>query len=175
MSNVSIILILIQGLEDFFKDKDNGVLTIRSISIAIWKKNNLYYYLDPHSRDEKGVATGYGTSCSLRLLQLEDLATAIETNLDPSSEDVFNISKVTVILYEGADEGAVKPSLNHYKAINDTTSILRGWLSDQNVKYESRRGRQTVPMCITAVGFNRLKPASDWTPNDVDIILDKGL
>lgn len=103
------------------------------------------------------------------------MAKSIEANLDPNTEDFFNISKVKVTLYEAGVEGTIKPTLNNYESINDKSAILRSWLSERDDKYEIRKGRQTVPMCITAVGFNKLKPAAEWTKNDIDSILDKGL
>ncbi|XP_019769617.1 uncharacterized protein LOC109544047 isoform X1 [Dendroctonus ponderosae] len=162
-----------KGLEEFFIDNDYGVITMRDISLPIWKKKEIFYYLDPYSRDEKGISTGYGTSCVIRFVHLDDVVNAIVANLEPNLEDFFNITKVKISLYE-AGAGAVKPPINNYTAINETSAILRGWLSEQSSKYEIRRGRQTVPMCIAAVAFNKLKPSGEWTKTDVDVILDKG-
>ncbi|XP_050312068.1 uncharacterized protein LOC126747451 [Anthonomus grandis grandis] len=165
---------LLKGMDHFFQDNEYGVLTTRDISLPIWKKKEAYYYLDPYSRDDKGVSIGYGTSCAIRCLQLEDMAKAIEANLDPNEEDFFNITKVKIILYEAGAEGTIKPPLNNYTALTETSAILRSWISDESDKYEIRKGRQTVPMCLMGLSFNRLKPSSEWTKNDLDIILDKG-
>lgn len=123
--------------------------------------------------DYKIQFSGYGTSCVLRFMHLDDVVNAIVANLEPNLEDFFNITKVKIALYE-AGEGAVKPPINNYTALNESSAILRGWLNEQSPKYEVRRGRQTVPMCVAAVAFNKLKPSGEWTKNDVDVILDKG-
>ncbi|KAF2888220.1 hypothetical protein ILUMI_17953, partial [Ignelater luminosus] len=44
-----------KGLEEFFKDNDTCIVTTRSISVAVWKNEEIYYYYDSHSRDENGV------------------------------------------------------------------------------------------------------------------------
>ncbi|KAL1502116.1 hypothetical protein ABEB36_007308 [Hypothenemus hampei] len=163
-----------QSLNDFFIDNDTGVLVTRDISLAIWQKNSAFYCLDPYNRDQKGIATDYGTSCTLRFLCIEDMVKTIEANLDPNVENFFNINKVKVTLYEIGEEGMKKPALNNYTKINDNSAILRGWLSEMSPKYQIRRGRQTVPMCMMAISINKLKPSNEWTKNDMDIILDKG-
>ncbi|XP_076256073.1 uncharacterized protein LOC143193632 [Rhynchophorus ferrugineus] len=162
------------AIETFFIDNDMGILTTRDISIALWLRKGAYFYLDPYSRDSKGLAAGYGTSCAMRFLTIQDLVHMIETNLDPNLDDYFNITKVKLTLYDALEGGKVIPPLNNYSKLKKNSAILRSWVSEKNEKYEIRRGRQTVPMCLSAIGFNKLKPSSEWTRNDMDAILDKG-
>ncbi|XP_030747483.1 uncharacterized protein LOC115875982 isoform X2 [Sitophilus oryzae] len=163
-----------KGLEYFFADSDMGIITTRDISLAIWMKDGVFYYLDPYSRDKDGYAAGYGTSCTIRFLTLDDLVQIAEANLDCNTEDLFNVTKVTINLYDAGSAGSAVPPLNNYVKLTDNSAILRSWLSENNEKYEIRKGRQTVPMCLTAISFNKLKPSIQWTKNDLDEILDKG-
>ncbi|VEN60728.1 unnamed protein product [Callosobruchus maculatus] len=167
------LLNLENGLEMFFKDNDRGIVAVRNISVAVWRHEGVYYYFDSHSRDEKGLTVGYGTACVLRAILISDLATAIEVNLKAGSENTFNIHRVNVEFYDSGS-GVVRPPLNHYKAITDDSAILRSLFSEKSTKYDLNCGKQTIPMCLTAMAFNKLKPSKDWDQKDIDEILNKG-
>nr|CAI5839704.1 unnamed protein product [Callosobruchus analis] len=167
------LLNLENGLEMFFRDNDRGIIAVRNISVAIWRHEGVYYYFDSHSRDDKGLPTGYGTACILRAILISDLAAAIEVNLKAGSENLFNIHRINVEFYDSGS-GVVRPPLNHYKAITDDSAILRSLFSEKSTKYDLNCGKQTIPMCLTALAFNKLKPSKDWDQKDIDEILNKG-
>lgn len=94
-------------------------------------------------------------------------------NLSPGKEDFFNIGWVKVKFCE-VGEGAIRPPLNYYTKIKDGCAILRSLYSEISTKYDINCGKQTVPMCLTALAYNKLKPSRDWTKADMDEILNKG-
>ncbi|CAH1118614.1 unnamed protein product [Phaedon cochleariae] len=163
-----------KGLEELFFDMESGIVTCRYISVAVWKKDEVYYYFDSHSRDEHGFATSYGTACVLRTTNLADLADVIESNLSPGKENTYNVHLVRLKFFQLGDGDAYRPPLNNYKKIDDCTAILRSLFSEISAKYDLNCGKQTVPMCLAAFGYNRLKPARDWTKQDLDEVLNKG-
>ncbi|XP_060534309.1 uncharacterized protein LOC132706789 [Cylas formicarius] len=168
------LLNLRKGLEYYFRDFDCGVLTARSVSLAIWKYDNAYFYLDPYSRDHEGIAAGYGTSCVIRSTDLEDFTHFVEHNLEPGTEDLYNISCVRLMFDAGGATSLAKQTLNNYTRLKDNVAILQSWTSENADKYGARIGKQSVPMCLVAIGFNRLKPSKQWTKYDLDLILDRG-
>ncbi|KAL3271900.1 hypothetical protein HHI36_022370 [Cryptolaemus montrouzieri] len=95
------------GLLKFFNEFDFGVLTCRHISVAVWRKDGVFYYFDSHNRDNKGLTTAYGTACLLRLLNIDDLAKSIESNLYPDKNSFFNIGAFDVKLLEAEEEGGM--------------------------------------------------------------------
>ncbi|XP_074039685.1 uncharacterized protein [Leptinotarsa decemlineata] len=163
-----------KGVQIYFNDNDSGIITCRDISIAVWKKDNVFYYFDSHSRDEMGLATDFGMACILRTTFLDDLLNTLVANLGPGKESIYNINKITVTFLETADGDLYRPPLKNYKRVNDRCSILRSLYSEISTKYDVNGGKQTIPMCLAALAFNKLKPASDWTKQDLDEILNKG-
>lgn len=118
------------------------------------------------------------------MLTIADLAKAIASNLSPRPTDFFNISRVIVKTFELDESGVVKPDLNHYQAIDNSTdttdsisgtiAILRSLFSCNDPKYKLNRGKQTIPMCLVALGMAKMMPSSEWTIQIVDTILDLG-
>ncbi|XP_045468526.1 uncharacterized protein LOC123676579 [Harmonia axyridis] len=165
------------GLMKFFQEFDFGVLTCRNISLGVWRINGDYFVFDSHSLDEKGIIAGYGTACVMRVLTVDELSKTIETNLKPDKLSYFNISSVNVNLLEAEEEGGtVRLPLNNFKQMGDNQdiAILASKSSCKNKKYEFNAGKQTVPMCIAALGMNRLRPSSKWNEDTLEIILDIG-
>ncbi|KAJ8954144.1 hypothetical protein NQ318_005738 [Aromia moschata] len=167
------IINLQKGFEYFFEDNDTGIVTSHNISVAIWKKDGVYYCFDGHIRDDKGLISGYGTACCVRTLDIEELAKSLEINLRPGKEDFYNISRVKIRFLETGGD-VVRPPLNNYKKITDDRAILRSLYSEISTKYDLNCKKQTVPMCLVALAFNKLKPARDWTKTDLDEIMNKG-
>lgn len=98
----------------------------------------------------------------------------IEANLGPDSEDVFNINRITIKFYEVGHGDNIMPPLNNYIQIEPGKAVLRSLYSEISPKYGINCGKQTLPMCMTALAFNRLKPAANWSKADIDEILNKG-
>lgn len=163
-----------KGLEEFFIDNDTGVLTAKSLSVAVWKKDEIYYYYDSHSRDEKGTITDFGTACVMRILNISDLAKSVETNLPPDPEDTFNISRVAVKIWEITDDGLARPPLNNYTEIDSRCSILRSNYQEGSEFFKLNKGKQSVPMCLVAVAMVKLYPASIWSVDVLDEVLKLG-
>ncbi|XP_023310426.1 uncharacterized protein LOC111691585 [Anoplophora glabripennis] len=164
---------LTRGLVQFFEDNDLGVVTSHNISVAVWKKDGLHYSFDSHSRNDKGLATSYGTACALRIQDVDELARSLEINLSAGKEDFYNISWVKVKLCEVQD-GVIRPPLNNYTKVGDGSAILRSLYSEISTKYDINCRKQTVPMELMALAFNKLKPSKEWTNADMDEILNKG-
>ncbi|KAK9886347.1 hypothetical protein WA026_015864 [Henosepilachna vigintioctopunctata] len=166
------------GLMRFFEEFNFGVLTSRNISVAVWKKDGAFYYFDSHSRDNKGLTSSYGTACVLRLLTIDDLAKAIESNLGPNKLSFFNISAINVNMLTAEEEGGmVRQPLNNFKLVipdNENVAILLAKTSNKDPKFEFNAGKQTVPMCVTALGMNKLRPSSGWNAEVLGNIIDIG-
>ncbi|XP_044763345.1 uncharacterized protein LOC123320203 [Coccinella septempunctata] len=165
------------GLMRFFDEFDFGVLTCRNISVGIWRTDGAYFYFDSHSLDDKGINAGYGKACVMRVLTIDDLAKTIETNMKPDKLSFFNISSVSAKLLEAEEEGGtVRLPLNNFKQMGDNQdiAILVSKSSCKNKKYEFNAGKQTVPMCVAALGMNRLRPSSGWNADTLEIILNIG-
>lgn len=163
-----------KGLEEFFIDNDTGVITAKTLSMAVWKKDDSYYYYDSHARDEKGIVADFGTACVLRLSNLPDLATSVETNLPAHPEDTFNISRVAVKVWEITDDGLARPPLNNYTAIDSRSSILRSNYHDGSEIFKLNKDKQSIPMCLVAVAMTKLYPAAIWSTDILDEILHVG-
>lgn len=116
---------------------------------------------------------GYGTACVLRIQDINELSKSIEVNLSCAKEDFYNISWVKISLCEVTD-GIIRPPLNHYTKINDDSAILRSLYSEISTRYDINCRKQTVPMGLMALAFNKLKPSKEWTKADMDEILNKG-
>jgi hypothetical protein len=163
-----------RGFEEFFLESEAGIVTANLQSMAVWRRDETYYYYDSHSRNEKGVVCGFGTACILRLVNIDDLANAMMTNLGPDRQNFYNISRVVVRLIDLTDEGVVKPPLHFYEALNDLVAILRSNTNEKDKKFNINSGKQTVPMCLAALAFNSLSPSFDWSKDDLDEILTIG-
>lgn len=114
-----------------------------------------------------------GTGCVLRIVDLDEVVRSVEVNLSPSKEDFYNLSWVKV-KYCKSEDGAPLPPLHHYVDIEDTSAILRSLYSENSGKYDPNCGKQSVPMCLAALAYNKLKPAAEWTKTDLDEVLNKG-
>lgn len=100
---------------------------------------------------------------------------SLEANLDSAAEDWFNISRVDVVYYEiGTDNSVVLPHLNNYTKVSNNSAILRSSYSEKSTIFGLNCDKQTIPMCLAALAFNRLKPSVEWTRYDMDDILRKG-
>lgn len=116
----------------------------------------------------------YGTGCVIRVVDLEDLTKLIEANLGPDREDLYNINRVNLSIFELGQGEHVEPPVHCFTKLSPGKAILRSLYSEMSPKYGINSGKQTLPMCLTALAFNRLKPAADWTKADIDEILNKG-
>ncbi|KAG5865092.1 hypothetical protein JTB14_025599, partial [Gonioctena quinquepunctata] len=163
-----------KGLEMFFENEKAGIVTSRNMSVAVWKQDDFYYYFDSHNRDGMGMSSGYGTACIVRTALLDDLSDILEANLGPGSEHFYNINKITITFCKFGEGDVYRPPLNHFTKINDNSAILTSLFSEISSKYNINCGKQTIPMCLTALAFDKLKPARDWTKQDLDEILNKG-
>lgn len=76
--------------------------------------------------------------------------------------------------FELRDGETIEPPLNHYNKTDPGKAILRSLYSEISPKYGINIGKQTIPMCMMALAFNRLKPSADWSKADLDEILNKG-
>lgn len=120
------------------------------------------------------LLSDYGAACVIRVVDLEDLTKLIETNLGPDREDIYNINRVSLSIFELGHGNNIEPPLNYYTKLSPGKAILRSLYSEISPKYGLSNGKQTLPMCLTALAFNRLKPSADWTKTDIDEILNKG-
>ncbi|GJQ78158.1 hypothetical protein Trydic_g2490 [Trypoxylus dichotomus] len=161
------------GFKQFFEDNDAGVLTCRNVSMAIWKKNDVFYYFDSHSKNDEGLNSFYGTSVVIRILTLEELTTVILGNLGADTNSQYNIARVAVKIVE-AGEGIPKPPLNDFTEVTDTIAILRASSSQEDPKYKINRGKQTVPNSIVALGMSQVYPTAHWTKDIIDEVLNIG-
>lgn len=132
--------------------------TILSTILLIF---SLFFYLE------------YGRACVLRSKRLDLIQNIIESNLLPETNDAFNIHRVQIQLLDKTQE-TVKPPLQNYKSIDENIAILRSNFSECSEKYEIESCKQTVPMCLTAMAFNKICNASLWNVCDLDEILDRG-
>ncbi|KAK5638441.1 hypothetical protein RI129_012736 [Pyrocoelia pectoralis] len=168
------VLNLKSGIATFFRENDSAIIILRSIAVAIWKKDQAYYYYDSLSRDENGVINNYGTACVMRLLTLEELASMIEGNLEPSYNNAFNISRVTITVWEMEEGGISRPPLNNYKEVNLSTAILRSTVTERSCMFKLNKGKQTIPMCLAAVAMMKIYPSSIWNQDIMEEILIVG-
>ncbi|RZC38818.1 uncharacterized protein BDFB_004743, partial [Asbolus verrucosus] len=177
-----------RGFEEFFTIGDAAVVTANLQSMAVWRKDETYYYYDSHSRNEKGIVcgkyldviltnsttticAGAGTACVLRMVNIDDLTNALMTNFGADPQNLYNISRIVVNLIDLTEEGVVKPPLNHYESISDLVAILRSNLSENHKKFGLNVGKQTVPMCLAAFAMNALTSSSTWSKEDLDQVL----
>lgn len=124
-------------------------------------------------RKQVDFCLAYGTACVLRILNLEELAKSVQTNLGPSSQDFYNISRVGVRIWEMVDD-VVRPPLNNYREINKNTAILQSQYHELSQIFDLNRGKQTVPMCLMALGMAKLFPSEIWSAHLLDEILKLG-
>lgn len=113
----------------------------------------------------------------MRVLTIEDLAKTIETNLKPDKVSFFNISSVNVDVLEAEEKGGtVRLPLNNFKqpGENQNIAILVSKTSCKDPKFEFNAGKQMTPMCVAALGMNRLRPSSGWNADTLEIILNLG-
>ena len=165
---------LLKGFTEFFGENDAGVITANDLSMAVWKRDDVYYYFDSHSRDSRGIVTSYGTSCILRLMNLEDLANAMKVNLGTNKENLYNISRVVVKVFDITEEGVTMQPLNFYETLSQLVAILRSNTSQKDKKYDISAGKQQVPMCLAALAFNSVSPSLEWSKEDLDQVLNLG-
>lgn len=64
--------------------------------------------------------------------------------------------------------------MNNFTKITNGMAILRSLNSEFSQKYGINSGKQTLPMSMAALAFNRLKPSAEWSKADLDEILNKG-
>ncbi|CAG9829599.1 unnamed protein product [Diabrotica balteata] len=163
-----------KAINNYFNNFDSGIITCRSMSVVLWKSEDKFYYFDSHNRNEKGLATPYGTACILRASQLDSLIEVLLANFAPTPENFYNIHNVKVTFSEMDDDELIRPVMEFYKRLGANKLILRSLYSEISNKYDLNVGKQTVPMCVMAIGFNRLKPSIEWNQQDIDEILNKG-
>ncbi|XP_028139261.2 uncharacterized protein LOC114333567 isoform X2 [Diabrotica virgifera virgifera] len=161
-------------IHNYFNTFDSGIITCRSMSIVLWKSEDKFYYFDSHNRNEKGFATPYGTACILRSSQLNSLIDVLLANFAPTPENFYNVHNVKVTFSEMDDDDLIRPVMEFYKRLGENKLILRSLYSEISNKYDLNVRKQTVPMCVMAIGFNRLKPSIEWNQQDIDEILNKG-
>ncbi|KAB0791417.1 hypothetical protein PPYR_03217 [Photinus pyralis] len=162
------------GIATFFRDNNSAIVTARSVSVAIWKKDQAFYYYDSHSRDEKGMINGYGTACVMRFSNMDDLALSIEANLQPGQNNSFNIGRVTVSVWEMEAGGVSRPPLNNYAELSPHSAILRSVFSERSGIFKLNAGKQTIPMCLVAMAMMKIYPASIWSQDIVEEVLKIG-
>ncbi|XP_056633874.1 uncharacterized protein LOC130443328 [Diorhabda sublineata] len=161
-------------VRDYFSNYDSGIITCKVMSVALWKNEDKYYYFDSHNRDDKGLSTPYGTACILRANHLEDLIEILLANFAPTKENYYNIHNVKITFSQVDADQLIRPIMEFYKRLSENKSILRSLYSEISNKYDLNIGKQTIPMCVMALGFNRLKPSIEWNQQDLDEILNKG-
>lgn len=52
--------------------------------------------------------------------------------------------------------------------------IMRGTRSQNNVRYHESRNKQCTPIAVVAMAFNKIRPFSFWTTEEIDNTLDYG-
>ena len=102
-SKDSIILNLPDGLMNFFKKHDMGILD-GPVSVAIWIEGSKYFMWDNNDRDDKGVKCVYDetkemfcTACVTEFANLNDLVTLYSGNIDDSNRNDFFMIKPVII------------------------------------------------------------------------------
>lgn len=116
----------------------------------------------------------FGTACVLRVKTVGDLARAVEANFDVDSSCFFNLSRVEVSILEVAENGVVKPPLNHFTELDEFMAILRGNLSEMWDGFKNNAGKQGSAVCVVAAGMTRLLGPVDWSEDTLDKILVEG-
>lgn len=120
------------------------------------------------------VSLGFGTSCILRYLCLEDLVKTLEANLKPGPSNVYNISLIEFEMWDETEDKTVKPPLKNFTELNPTSAILRATYSEQNEKYHLEAGKQTIPNLIMTLGLSKLYETGDWGSDHLDKMLETG-
>lgn len=117
---------------------------------------------------------GGGTACILRILNLDELTKSVETNFGPSQSAEYNIGRVVVKVWEMVEEGPARPPRNNYKEINQTTAILQSQHHESSRVFKLNAGKQSVPMCLIALGMTKLFTPDIWSTHLLDQILKQG-
>ncbi|CAG9853719.1 unnamed protein product [Phyllotreta striolata] len=165
---------LYKAMAYYYLSHDDGIITCRNMSVGVWKFEDMFFYSDSHSRDDKGLTTPFGTACIVRCCSLEDIVDMILCNFAPNPEDYFNITNVKMRIYELDFEGIIKPVLMHYRRVHKKKYIVRSLYQDGSSRYELNAGKQQIPMLIMSICYNKLKPSEEWNQADVDEIMNKG-
>ena len=63
------------ALQSAFSNVSSGLVTIGAICSAVFKKNDLYVFLDSHCHGENGLSSSDGASCLMTFSSLDDLIT----------------------------------------------------------------------------------------------------
>lgn len=110
----------------------------------------------------------------MRILNLEDLAKSVETNMGSSRQAMYNIARVVVKIWEMVEDGVVRPPLNNYREVNKNIAILQSQYSECSKIFKLNAGHQSVPMCLVALGMTRLFPSEVWTAHILDKVMKLG-
>ncbi|XP_044010347.1 uncharacterized protein LOC122854000 [Aphidius gifuensis] len=89
---------LSDGLDNFFKIADAGILTVQGNSFAIWHhKKHGYFYFDSSSCSDNGEKIINGVSCVLRFKNFNDMREFLLNNLNRNYDSRYCIDKITIL------------------------------------------------------------------------------
>lgn len=93
------------GLTHFFTESDvdeGAIVTCNGISVAIWKRDDLYYLFDSHSRGPKGRVAQDRKACLISFTDIPQLWSILKSNIPKSQgnrpdDDQYSVTKLTLM------------------------------------------------------------------------------
>uniref|UniRef100_A0A6V7J4P2 Uncharacterized protein n=1 Tax=Bracon brevicornis TaxID=1563983 RepID=A0A6V7J4P2_9HYME len=196
------VVLLLDGLIQFFEKNRAGVLVAGRTMIALWKDKGVYFLYDPRCRNNQGLSDDSGAACTMWFACIEPLYDLIFTNLEAAEKyGDYSISRAVVrqnaieplpnpvgfqafltcaqspIPIIGKDRAVtvdVEPEVEFHD-VNAELSVLAGTINmNDRVFRPSRRGLQSTAMAAVAVVVGLLDVPSTWTAAIIDSILKYG-
>lgn len=196
------LIMLEEGLQNFFKTNRAGVIVAGRYMAAIWIDLGVYFIYDPRSRDDRGLKTDFGTSCVMWFACIEPLYDLIIANLDENEKyGPYSIDRVimkTTLIEPLPCPAGFRPirdcdmppipvspvkklttldveTLSEYKCVDGELSVLRGsrHLNDRSFNVRTR-GLQSTAVAAVAIVVGLLHVPSTWTSDLLDSIMKYG-
>ena len=141
-------------LQSAFLSVSSGLLTIRAICSAVFKKNGLYVFFDSHSNGENGLSSSDGSSSLITFSNLNDLVTYLYAFYDSMKLDTYlQFDFLPINVRKCEDKQSYK---------DEMASHMEAYFNDQRLKQamKTQSNVRSIPYDLSSVSIKDSKKSS---------------